>query len=99
MNPLDKLKSALLLPVIPIPLMISGAVPEFVRVKVCVAENEFTSWSPKLTAEGFGVIPGTVPFPLSATFSGLFVALCAMASDALRLPGLAGVNTKLTVAF
>ena len=48
---------------------------------------------------GLGVIPGAVPVPDNATFKGLPEALCVMASEAVRLPVVAGVKTKASDAF
>ena len=98
-NPVAKEKSALLDPVIARPLMMRGAVPELVTVRVWVALCESTKWSPKLTAVGFGVIAGEVPLPVKATFRGLPEALCAIAREAVRLPVLPGVKTKEILTF
>jgi len=74
-NPAANENSALLVPLIVSPLMMSEAVPEFTRVKAWMSLVVPTNWSVKLTAEGLGVMPGAVPVPVKPTFSGLPEAL------------------------
>lgn len=69
-----------------------------VIVTVCDVLVEPTSWSPKLTLDGLTpTVGGDVPFPLSATVSGLLAALLGTDRLAMRDPAWVGVNRTSTL--
>ena len=64
-------KSALLAPTTLMPLMLSGAVPELVKVTLCELLRVLTAWLVKVTLLELSVATGAVPVPLRLTVCGL----------------------------
>ena len=82
-------------------VIVSDAVPLFVRVTARAPLVVPTVWLPKLTLVGLSVTAGaeTTPVPLSVTVCGLPVALSVMLTLALRAPDAAGVKVTLMAQF
>jgi len=71
-------KSVAFAPVMAMPVIVSGAVPEFRSVEVCDALVVPTSCEPNVRPLGVSVTAGAVPVPVSATVCGLPAALSAI---------------------
>jgi hypothetical protein len=91
------LKSPLFVPVMLIPVMVSGALPELVSVTVCEELVEPTFSFPKLMLVGLSVTAGTVPVPFKLTVCGLPVALSEILTEAVRLPPAVGLKVTSIV--
>ena len=87
-------KSPAFVPVNPIELIVSAAVPELVKVTFCEALEVPTGCWPKPRLVGASVTAGAVatPVPLSATECGLPGALSETVTEAVRDPAAVGVN-------
>jgi hypothetical protein len=85
-------KSAAFVPETPIPVIVSGAEPEFLSVDVCEPLVVPISCPPKARLVGVSVTAGAWPEPLSAMFCGLPDASSVTATLAARLPPAPGVN-------
>ena len=93
-------KSALLVPVIVMPLMVNAALPVFFTVKLWGALVVFSGWLPKASVAGDKLTAGplVIPIPCKATAWGLpVVALSEMLAKAFSVPAVEGLNVKLTV--
>lgn len=90
-------KSPLLEPVIPIPPMVSAAVPVLLSVTVCGALVERTATLPKFRLVGDNAAEATSPVPVRAAVWGLPEALSLTESVALRVPPAVGVKVTLIV--
>lgn len=86
-------------PVSPMLLIESGALPVFVNVTVCAAAVVPTRCDPKLKLDGESETagPGAVPVPVSGTACGLPDASSLIDTLALRPPSAVGVNDTETV--
>ena len=74
------LKLPALVPVIEVPLTVSGPVPELVTVSV-IGATEPARIRPALRAVGLMVMPGAPPVPVSVTICGEPLTLSAMLTD------------------
>ena len=95
-------KSAALVPVSPIELIVSGAVPELVKVTFCAALEVPTACWPKPRLVGESVTAGAVatPVPASVTECGVPGALSLMLTEAVRAPAALGVKvTEIVQLF
>ena len=72
------MKSLAFAPVMAMPVIVSGAVPEFRSVDGCETLVVPTSCEPNVRPLGVSVTAGAVPVPLSATGCGLPAALSAI---------------------
>jgi len=91
------LKSPGLLPTKPMLVILKGALPVLLRVKLSGELLIIAGWLVKLKLAGERAAIGTVPVPVKLTDCGLFVALSAKVNVAVRLPDVVGVNVTLTV--
>ena len=77
------------------PLTVSGAEPQLVRVIVCAALVVPTFWPPKFRAEGARHAAGAIPVPLKLASCGLFEALLVTVNVPVRAPLAVGANATL----
>jgi hypothetical protein len=90
-------KSPLFVPVIAILEMVSGPVPELVRVTLCAALVVAMSWPAKVRLFPERVTAGAIPVPVSEMLCGLPDALSVTDSEAFRAPVAPGLNVMLMV--
>jgi hypothetical protein len=88
----DCAKSSLLVPLIPMLVIVSNAVPVFVSVTTCPALAVPTSRLPKATDVGDNVTAGATPVPVRLTVCGLPAASSVTSSIPARTPTAVGVN-------
>ncbi len=84
-------------PVAVIPEMANEELPVLLRLSVCAAPLIPDNWAGKVSEAVDKLTKGPSPVPFSAALCGLPEALSAKLSEALRLPGAAGVKVTLTV--
>jgi hypothetical protein len=85
-------KSPVFVPLNPMAVIVSGAVPVLVTVTDCVGLLVPTDWLRKVRLVGLRDTAGAVPVPLKDTVWGLPAALSAMEMLALRLPVAPGLK-------
>jgi hypothetical protein len=91
-------KSAAFVPVIAMPLIESGDVPELWTVSVWDVLVVPTRCEPRARLVGVSVIPAAVvPVPVSPRVCGLPVPLSVIWTDAVLVPDADGVNVTVTV--
>ncbi len=93
------MKSPLLVPVMPMEVMLSAALPVLLSVTICAALIVPTPWLAKvrLVADKLTIGAGAVPVPVKVTVCGLPVALSVMLTAALRVPVALGTKVTLMV--
>ena len=79
--------------------MVSGAVPELVRVTLCAELVVVISCPAKVRLVPDSVTAGATPVPASEMLCGLPDALSVTDSEALRAPVAVGLNVMLIVQF
>jgi hypothetical protein len=92
-----RVKSAGLVPVMVMLVMLNAPVPAFLRVTAVPALVEPSFVTAKATDVGDSVTAGAVPVPVRATAWGLFTALSVMVKLADLAPVAVGVNVTLMV--
>src|SRR3954469_5483839 len=88
-------KSGAFAPVMPMLVIVSGAVPELRNVELCEPLVVPTSCDPYVRLVGESVTAGAWPEPLSAMLCGPLEASPVIATLALRVPLAPGVNVTL----
>jgi hypothetical protein len=88
-------KSPALVPVIPIELIESVALPLFVSVTVCGLLVVPVFCPVKVKLAKLRLAPGAPPIPVRLTDCGLLLALSEMVIEAVRVPAAVGLNTTL----
>jgi hypothetical protein len=81
----------------PIPVIVSAAVPVFFTVTVWDGLVVLTDWLAKVSDVGLAVTAGVTPVPVSATDCGLLAALSEIEIVALRAPVAAGLKLAVMV--
>lgn len=86
-------------PVIDLVLMVSSAVPVFVRVTVCDGLGWPTNWLPNVTGEGENKTPAAMPVPVKGIVWGLPAALSAMLMEPVLVPVELGLKVMPNTQF
>lgn len=76
--------------------IVSVALPEFVRVTVCIGLVVPTVWLPNAIEVGTSLTAGAAPVPDKAAFIGVLDPVSAIERFAVRAPAACGVNVTCT---